>query len=338
MVAALLVGIFAGLSRINVYEMKFHPVSQPDFVATRDAKLDPDEKVISVRIDGAARAYPIRSMAYHHIVNDVVAGIPIVATYCTLCHTGLVWRSEIDGLRLTFHMAGINNQNFLMRDQETGPYWQQVSGAAISGPMKGKHFTLVPADELTFALWKAEKPDGTVLKDVSRYASEYAPENWEAEMKKRPAVLNYRQPGLEPRDLMLGISVLGASRAFPYDLVIKEKLVIDHVGSEQLLLVVGPDGESVRAFQDRIPGVAETPEFYRSLDEEQANPDKASRMEASATAPLFIDAAGGSEWNFQGCAVSGSSKGVCLEPVDMIKDYWFDWRHYHPDTTVYGHK
>lgn len=80
-VATLLVGVFAGLSRINVYEIRFHPVGEPEFIASRDAKLDSDEKVISVRIDGAARAYPIRSMAYHHIVNDVVAGVPIVATY-----------------------------------------------------------------------------------------------------------------------------------------------------------------------------------------------------------------------------------------------------------------
>ena len=79
--AALLVGVFAGLSFINVYEMRFHPVGQPDFIASRDAKLDSDEKVMGVRVHGAARAYPIRSMAYHHIVNDVIAGVPIVATY-----------------------------------------------------------------------------------------------------------------------------------------------------------------------------------------------------------------------------------------------------------------
>ena len=79
--APLLVGVFAGLSFINVYEMRFHPAGQPDFIASRDAKLDSDEKVMGVRVHGAARAYPIRSMAYHHIVNDVIAGVPIVATY-----------------------------------------------------------------------------------------------------------------------------------------------------------------------------------------------------------------------------------------------------------------
>ena len=249
-----------------------------------------------------------------------------------------MWRRDIDGLRLTFRLAGINNQNFIMRDQETGSYWQQVSGAAISGPMKGRRLELVAADELTFGLWRTENPHGTVLRNVSRYASEYAPRNWEAEMKTRPAVLNDPRRTLEARDLVLGISSFGTSRAFPYDLVIREKLVVDHVGSERLLLVVGPDSESVRAFRDSIPGVPGAPDFYRKTDDEQINPNRTSRTKAGGAAPLLMDESGGSEWNFQGCAVSGPSKGVCLESFVMIKDYWFDWLHYHPDTTVYGHK
>jgi len=74
-----------------------------------------------------------------------------------------VWRAEVDGLRLRFHLAGINDQNFLMRDEETGSFWQQITGAAVSGPLAGRHLTLVASDELTFATWKAEEPQGTVL-------------------------------------------------------------------------------------------------------------------------------------------------------------------------------
>jgi len=66
-----------------------------------------------------------------------------------------VWRAEAGGLRLRFHLAGINDQNFLMRDEETGSYWQQITGAAISGPLAGRRLTLVASDELTFATWKA---------------------------------------------------------------------------------------------------------------------------------------------------------------------------------------
>lgn len=77
----LLVGGVAWLSRINIYEIMFHPDDHPFFSAVSGSKLDGDEKVIAVNIEGAARAYPIRIMSYHHIVNDTVGGVPIAATY-----------------------------------------------------------------------------------------------------------------------------------------------------------------------------------------------------------------------------------------------------------------
>ena len=69
------------LARINVYELMFHPAGQPKFEAADRAKIDKEDMVIAVRANGSARAYPIREMAYHHVVNDTFAGEPIVATY-----------------------------------------------------------------------------------------------------------------------------------------------------------------------------------------------------------------------------------------------------------------
>jgi hypothetical protein len=86
--------------------------------------------------------------------------------------------------------------------------------------------------------------------------------------------------------------------------------------------VVGPDDQSVRAFRDRLPGVDGVPDFYR--------------LAGKPSSAMLMDGATGSEWNFQGCATSGKAKGGCLEPIPMLKDYWFDWRNYHPNTTVYG--
>src|SRR5581483_10752457 len=123
----------------------------------------------------------------------------------TLCHTGLVWGREVDGLKLTFHLAGINNQNFLMRDEETGTYWQQISGAAVSGPLKGNQLKLVLSDELTFAAWKSEQPAGIVLDDVPQYVRGYADKEWDVRMKRAPTVLDFPEHGLTARDLMLGV-------------------------------------------------------------------------------------------------------------------------------------
>ena len=220
---------------------------------------------------------------------------------------------EIDGLKLTFHLSGINNQNFLMRDEETGTYWQQINGVAVSGPLAGRVLKLIPSDELTFALWKAEQPHGTILKDVPTYASQYSPKDWDVRMKKARTVLSFPQPGVAQRDIMLGIQAFGASRAFPYETVLREKLVKDHIGPEPIILVVGPDNQSIRVFRTHA-------DFYRT----------------SETGQFFLmNATTGSKWNFQGCATEGKAVGSCLEPVYVIKDYWFDWRNYNPTTTVY---
>jgi hypothetical protein len=68
-------------ARVNVFEMMFHPVENPAFEPVAQVKLDTDEKVLAIRPKGVARAYPVRAIAYHHVVNDLVGGIPIVATY-----------------------------------------------------------------------------------------------------------------------------------------------------------------------------------------------------------------------------------------------------------------
>ena len=73
--------LFAALSRINIYEIMFHPVDRPEFQPVGETKLDGREMVTAVEIGPVARAYPVRITSYHHIVNDVVHGVPIVATY-----------------------------------------------------------------------------------------------------------------------------------------------------------------------------------------------------------------------------------------------------------------
>jgi len=231
-----------------------------------------------------------------------------------------VWGREVDGVTLTFHLAGINNQNFLMRDEETGTYWQQISGRAISGPLAGKSLPLIHSDELTFALWKAEQPAGTVLQDVAAYTPQYAPRNWDVRMKRAPTVISHAEPGLAQRDLMLGVHAGSAARAFPYGVVKREKLVLDRVGTEPVLLVLGPDNESVRAFSRTLPGGRGVADFYR----------------LTAGDGFLMDSITASQWSFRGCATKGPLQGSCLSPVEVIKDYWFDWREYNPESSVYG--
>jgi hypothetical protein len=238
-----------------------------------------------------------------------------------------VWKRTARGITLTFHLAGINNQNFLMRDDQTGTYWQQISGRAVAGPLAGSQLELVPSDELSFALWHSGAAKGTVLKPVSSFAGEYAPKDWDIRMKRAKTVLDFPNSGLKARDLVLGVEAFGVSRAYPVERLLRDQLTQDRLNGQRILIVVGPDRKSLRVFQAQVHSERTPSDYYRYM----ADTGKAPSM----TAPLFVDSATGSNWSFEGCAVSGPARGQCLPPVSSIKDYWFDWRNYHPQTTIF---
>jgi hypothetical protein len=232
-----------------------------------------------------------------------------------------VWKRSINGRVLHFYLAGINNQNFLMRDKETGSWWQQITGKAVYGPLQGSALELVLSDELSFGEWRSEAPEGKVLAPVPKYTKEYDI-NWEPEILKLPVVISFPGTELKSRDVVIGLTIDGVARAYPWESFAKQSPVLDRVSGEPLLLVLGPDGRSFRVFVSRIDG-RDTELFLAHAD---------SPSERNWT---LFDTATHSEWNFQGCATSGPALGKCLDRVPALKDYWFDWRNYHPDTTIY---
>jgi hypothetical protein len=267
-----------------------------------------------------------------------------------------VWTRTVNGRVLHFYLAGINNQNFIMRDKETGSWWQQITGRAIYGPLKGSTLELVPSDELTFGQWKSEVSNGRVLAPVAKYVKEYD-SDWEPEVAKLPVVISFPGTELKSRDIVVGLEIDGTSRAYPWDKLVKQSPVVDRVNGKPILIAVGADGKSFRVFVSRIDG--KDAEFFLKGESESpinasaAGPKRNLGTSTAGTAAasgetkspsntpspekpwLLLDTTTASEWNFQGCAVSGPSKGKCLDRIPALKDYWFDWRNYHPDTTVY---
>lgn len=224
-----------------------------------------------------------------------------------------------------FYLAGINNQNFLMRDRETGTWWQQITGKAIYGPLQGAALDLVLSDELTFGQWRTESPSGQVLAPVAKYTKEYD-SNWEPDVAKLPVVISFPGTELKSRDVVIGLTIDGAARAYPWETFAKQSPVLDRVNGTPLLLVLGPDGKSFRVFLRRIDG--HDAEFFLQAN---SSADPAAQNKDWT----LLDTTTASQWNFQGCATSGPAQGKCLARIPALKDYWFDWRNYHPDTTVY---
>jgi uncharacterized protein DUF3179 len=238
-----------------------------------------------------------------------------------------VWTRTVNGRVLHFYLAGINNQNFLMRDQETGTWWQQITGKAIYGPLQGAALELVLSDELTFGEWRTESPSGQVLAPVAKYTKEYD-SNWEPDVAKLPVVISFPNTELKSRDVVIGLTIQGTARAYRWETFAKQSPVVDRVNGTPLLLVLGPDGKSFRVFESRIDG--HDAEFF--LQTSFGADGQAVKKDWT-----LLDTLTTSQWNFQGCATSGPAQGKCLTQIPALKDYWFDWRNYHAGTTIYKH-
>jgi hypothetical protein len=237
-----------------------------------------------------------------------------------------VWETTVDGRVLHFHLAGINNQNFIMRDEETGTWWQQVSGKAILGPLKGHQLKEVFHDELSFALWKREEPDGRVLKPEEKIAAsnQYEAADWEMRVGRMRVVEGTDvDKRLAPRTLVIGITVAGKSIAYPLSALQKQSPIVDAIGSVPIILVLGEDNRSVRAFETTVDG--RRLEFFQNVEKRAATEQPVHLMDSET----------GSTWNFEGKAISGPFAGRQLKKISVLEDFWFDWRIYHPDTSVY---
>ncbi len=210
----------------------------------------------------------------------------------------------VDGRILHFHLGGLNRQNLILVDEETGSWWQQATGECILGAMRGKRLRRIFSDEVTLAVWRAEHPESTAVRFDPKYLAQYPASDWERRGIPLAAPAD--------RELIVGVESGGASAAYPFAAVKNDGPLNVKVGNTPILIVVGADGSSVRGFVRPLAD-GKAVEFYRRPD-----------------SGVLVDSSPGSSWDFGGRAVSGPQAGRTLEPVQVIRDYRFDWRLRHP--------
>ena len=140
-------------------------IDDPVFVPVAEADdLAPTEPVLSLEIEGDARAYPLRVLIWHEIVNDVVGGQPVAVTYCPLCNSGVVFDRVVNGVATEFGTTGkLRNSDMVMYDRETESWWQQFLGEAIVGELTGTVLEIVPSRVESVERFAARHPDGKML-------------------------------------------------------------------------------------------------------------------------------------------------------------------------------
>jgi hypothetical protein len=128
------------------------------------AGLGDTEPVIALSIDDDARAYPLRVLIWHEIVNDAVGRMSVAVTYCPLCNAALVFERVVDGRVLDFGTSGkLRRSDLVMYDRQTESWWQQFTGEAIVGSMTGQRLRLIPSRLESFERFRQRFPQGQVL-------------------------------------------------------------------------------------------------------------------------------------------------------------------------------
>lgn len=175
-------------------------ILDPAFVrASDETRLDDREPVMSYVPDqGPARAYPIRYLMWHEIVNDLVDNRPIAVTFCPLCNTGMIFDRHLEGRPLTFGVSGLlRHSDMIMYDHQTESWWQQALGEGIAGQLTGQKLTQLPAWMESWAAFRDAHPDGLVM-DEPDWRRAYGSNPYRNYDTSRPFLYNGEDP---PHDI-----------------------------------------------------------------------------------------------------------------------------------------
>jgi hypothetical protein len=290
------------------YQPQHKLFASVDTDTTKRSKL-----VIGVALNGEAKAYPIELIGYHHQVRDTVGNVPVMVTYCTVCRTGRVFSPYVNGKPETFRLVGMDHFNAMFEDASTKSWWQQATGVAVAGPLKGSALKELPSAQLPLAVWIRNNPQSLVMQPDTLFKKDYA------DLKGYDN--GTIKSGLEKRDSLSWknkswvIGVLNGSEAKAYDWneLTGKRMIQDSLPGLPVLLLMENDTVAFHVYKREANGM--------SLQFEKFNNDS-----------LVKDKETGSVWNMDGVCVRGSLAGTRLQRVPAYNEFWHSWQTFHPRT------
>ena len=198
-------------------------IDKPNFIAAKDADfLGDKDRVLGVFRNGIARAYPIRILDRHEIVNDRFGDEAIVITYCPLCFSGMAFSAPAHGANdatLSFGVSGLlYNSDVLLYDRETASLWSQIRSQAVSGPLQGRNLSPIVVAHTTWREWRNRHPESAVLSTANGFRNNYRSSPYKAYQRSRQLMfpVQNRNKRYANKDLVLGIKLDGVDKAYPF--------------------------------------------------------------------------------------------------------------------------
>ena len=202
-------------------------IDTPHFIAASRADfLQADDRVMGVFLNGEARAYPIRIMNWHEIVNDNIKGQAIVVTFCPLCGSGVVYEANINGIPYQFGVSGLlYNSDVLLYDRQTESLWSQILAKGISGKNVNKKLTIIPSAFTTWSDWKKKYPKTRVLSTTTGFNRDYSRSPY-GQYDTNSTVyfpVAFKSKKYHPKERVLGVSINGKHKVYPFSELAKTR-------------------------------------------------------------------------------------------------------------------
>lgn len=267
--------------------------------------VEPGRLVVGVEINGDARAYPVQFIGYHHQVSDSVGGQPVLVSFCTVCRTGRVFSPVIDGKRETFRLVGMDHFNAMFEDASTKSWWRQATGEAIAGSRKGMALKEIASRQTTLAEWLVIHPTSLIMQADSTLKSKYSSSFDYENGTSRRALTGTDTASWHDKSWVVGIALNGASKAYDWNQLRRERVLNDIVGGNPVVLALASDSMSFFAFE---------------------RPDASMRFELIADSLIAGD---------RRFALSGKGARGNLTPVSASQEFWHSWKTFHPGTARY---
>jgi len=237
-------------------------IDYPEFLSVGEATfLNDSDRILGVKYKGVQKAYPIKILNYHEIVNDYFDGQPIVITFCPLCGSGIAFDALIEGSPKTFGVSGLlYNSDVLLYDRQTESLWSQIRGEAVAGPLAGIPLETVTTQLLTWGIWKEKYPFTKVLSTKTGYVRDYSHDPYPSYYKSEELwfPVEHKNDTFHPKTKILGIALGGTYKSYPFPELDKSGAIItDRIrGKEirirfdrenQTAILESPAGEDVEA-------------------------------------------------------------------------------------------
>ena len=294
----------------------FYQPSVKNFATILGNTIDSNKLVIGIEIHGESRAYPIQLIGYHHQVKDTVGNTPVMITYCTVCRTGRVYSPIVDGKLDKFRLVGMDHFNAMFEDETTKSWWQQATGVAIAGPLKGSHLEELPSHQSSLASWMRLHPNSTILQPDSNYKEDYHDladfdkGTIKGHLEKRDS------SSWKMKSWVVGIKTKGFEKVYDWNDLLKNDMIEDTLGRQPVLLVLESDTSTFHAYSRVIQGETLSFSLNKSLSQ-------------------LTDTNTHSIWNLNGFCISGPLKDNQLETLAAYQEFWHSWKQFHPNTTQY---